>query len=74
MDRGVRGTVPVVLNIVEVQLDDRPQVLSDPRGVAILNQPVSVKDESSGSQSWTIPLGSTYVYFKSINVGSRRNV
>ena len=49
MDRGVRGTVPVVLNIVEVQLDDRPQVLSDPRGVAILNQPVSVKDESSGS-------------------------
>lgn len=64
MGRDVRRKVPVILNVIEIQLEDRPQVLSDPCSVPIRDQPVGVKNEGSGSQSWTIPLWSTCVYPK----------
>jgi hypothetical protein len=68
----IRCTVPVVLNVVEVQLNDGPQVVSDPCGVTVLDQPVGVKNESGGSQCRTVPLGSTYVYSQeSMNVESQ---
>ena len=62
--QGLRRTVPVILNVIEIQLEDGPQALVDPCSVPVLDQPVSVKNESSGSQSWTIPLWPTYVYLK----------
>ena len=64
MGRDARRAVPVILNVVQVQLEDGPQVLSDPCRVSVRNQPVGIKDESSGSQGRTIPLRSTYVYLR----------
>lgn len=63
MGRRIRCAVPVVLNVIEVQLDDRPQVLGDPGRVPILDEPVGVKDECRGPQCRTVPLGPTYVVY-----------
>ena len=65
MEGDIRCTVPVGLNVVEVQVDDGPQGVGDPCGVTVIEQPVSVENESGGSQSRAIPLGSTYIYSKS---------
>ena len=62
-----RCTVPEILNVVEVKLDDGPQVIVDPGGVAIVDQPVSVKNESCGTQRRSISLGSTYINIPTIN-------
>ena len=64
---GIRCAVPEILNVVEVQLDDGPQVVSDPGRVAVFDQPVSVKNESGGTQCRPIPLGSTYINIPMIN-------
>jgi hypothetical protein len=38
----VRRLVPVAGNVVQIQLDDRPEVVGYPRRVPVGNQPVSI--------------------------------
>ena len=50
------GLVPVAGDIVEVELNDRPESLMNMGCVAIYNEPVGVGDNGCGAESWTIAL------------------
>lgn len=49
MQRYLRGLIPVVRNVVKVEFDNRPKVVSHESGVSIGHKPVRVCDQGSSA-------------------------